>query len=869
MWEFCRKHDGAISVFLILILIPTLLFAGVVVDGVRIYGSKNMISGAGDLAMNGALAGYDGDLNDAYGLIAMSKTPEELNSNLQDYFEATLTANGLTPQDFSKALINLELLEESFRASGMENTEIYQTEVMKQEILEYMKYRAPVTFVNRAVISKLDQFKGIDKEKEAVDSQLEFESELADLQEDFDKLLELVEEHTNIYRNIPSTADISRQMQKTKDNYTRMCMLAIGYKRLSGCSEAERGDLRGLIERYNDAADGCAEGIEGFADLLKMKKLDNGIENPRSLLKGLDKKSEEYKEISSELDDYDSNTRMWKENTAKILDEYEKLSSETIEEIHRIHAYAVAGYTTAESIEIKFTEMMQELENCKNLYGDWKGAISELPESSEAKSKMSEQAKDYESFFAQDNTEEFSRMIENNKQYYKQVKNQLEEMRFAGKQAVETRPKAVIDTVSSGAESSVNTQADLSSRAKSIFTENWQGPYKISTELKKEDIETTEFVKYLREELCKPDTTSDKKKSKEKAKEWDSDIGKMLKEYKTLFTTDDIARKNLQTLSKGELPTNWLSAAAVETKKNSVTVEGGMSGKKERNNISSSARNAMNTNNSSLSALSGLADAIQYGAESVYMTEYVMGMLSYYTVHLDEEGNVIQNPLSLSNDSLKNHQLYRAEVEYVIWGDPDVVDNVTKTKAMIFAIQFVCNTIFVFTDSTLTSDASSIANLFPVGVLGRAAIKAALLSAVSLIETTQDLNQLVKGEAVDLKKDKNNWETWIIKRGGGGNKQHGATALKYEDYLWMMTCMQLLIPSKQAGILARTADCIELNRTNGRNNPENSLKYRYTMVKLSADVRTDTFFLQKVGEQNGTPVDKNTFVIHYKGVQGY
>lgn len=79
MLKFCRKHDGAISIFLSLILIPTLLFAGVVVDGARIYGSKNMISGAGDLAMNGALAGYDGSLNDAYGLIAMSKTPEELS----------------------------------------------------------------------------------------------------------------------------------------------------------------------------------------------------------------------------------------------------------------------------------------------------------------------------------------------------------------------------------------------------------------------------------------------------------------------------------------------------------------------------------------------------------------------------------------------------------------------------------------------------------------------------------------------------------------------------------------------------------------------------------------------------------------------
>ena len=292
-----------------------------------------------------------------------------------------------------------------------------------------------------------------------------------------------------------------------------------------------------------------------------------------------------------------------------------------------------------------------------------------------------------------------------------------------------------------------------------------------------------------------------------------------------------------------------------------------MSDKNNRKEISNSAKDAMKNDNSSLELLSGLADMIQGGAEAVYMTEYVMGMLSYYSVSWDGEGNEIKDPLSLSNSCLKDHLIYRAEVEYVIWGDSDSRDNVVKTKAMLFAIQFVSNAFFAFTNSTLATDAARIAGFFPVGVLGRAAIKAALLAVVSLIETTDDVIQLTKGEAVDLLKDKNNWETWIWTKGGSGDKEHGATAVKYEDYLWLLTCIQLLIPSKQAGILARTADCIEINRTKG--NVENSLKTRYTMVKLSADVRTDTFFLQKVGEQMGTPVDENTFVIHYKGIQGY
>ena len=46
MSNFCRKHDGAVAVFLTLILIPTFIFSGVMIDGSRILASKNLVSGA-------------------------------------------------------------------------------------------------------------------------------------------------------------------------------------------------------------------------------------------------------------------------------------------------------------------------------------------------------------------------------------------------------------------------------------------------------------------------------------------------------------------------------------------------------------------------------------------------------------------------------------------------------------------------------------------------------------------------------------------------------------------------------------------------------------------------------------------------------
>lgn len=868
MWNFCRKYDGAISVFLTLILIPTLLFGGVIIDGVRIYGSKNIISGAGELAMNGALANYDGSLNDAYGLIACASTEDELRENMLNYFEASLNANGLTTEDFNKALINLELVGESLNAYGVDGTQIWQTEVMKQEILEYMKYRAPVTFINRAVLDKLSGFEGIDKKKEAVDSQINFESELAELQEDFDELLELVDVHTNVYMNIGTNAQISAMMQRTKDNYERMCLLRIGYFRLTNCVEAIAGETYGLMKRFNDTAGNCSSGIDGFSALLEMEKLDSGMDDPDSVVDGYEKGTDEYIERAAELRLYYENLEMWGERIEEIYEEYRELCDGTWSEISKTYELAVQGCNSAAGIEEKMAEMKREMEKCRNLYEDWNAAISDMPDCDE-KREMSDQASKYEAFFSRDNTDDFSQRISSNKEYYEQVKTDLEKMAFGGKRVAVTPPEGIIDPLAQGATSGIHTNEGLSTAAKTLCEGNglYNWPYKLSTSSEKMDIESTDFVKYLREELCKGKESGDKGRSKEEADNWNSDIAEMIEEYKTLFLSDDVVDTNIYDL--GELPSNWLTLVGTSGDASQSEITGNMSDKKGRKQASDSARNALNTNNSTLSVLSGLADAIQNGMEAVYMTEYVLGMFSYYTVNIDQDGNVIENPLSLSRDELKEHQIYRSEVEYVIWGAPNARDNVTRTKAMIFAIQFVCNAIFAFTNSTLKQDAAMIADLFPVGALGRAAIKAALLSVVALIETTQDLKQLTQeGEAVDLWKTKDNWETWILTRGHTGKPSHGATALRYDDYLWVLTCVQLLGKNTQPGVLARTADCIELNQTNGKEDADKSLHERYTMVFLSAEVTTETTFLQKAGSGSGQ-TGKRTYTIPYKGLLGY
>lgn len=868
MLEFCRKHDGAISVFLTLILVPTLMFGGIIVDGVRIFGSKNIISGAGGLAMNGALANYDGSLNDAYGLIAMAKTPEELQSNIQDYFEASLNANGLTTEDFSKALIQLQLMEESFSANAVDGTQIYETAVMKQEVLEYMKYRAPVTLVSRGIVDKLDQFKNLEKEKEAVDSQIKFESELEDLQDKFDGLLDEVEKQKEVYEKIKSNGQISSQMQKTKDSYERMLLLGIAYSRLNGCQEAIEGELLGLLKTYNDTADGCGQGVDGFEALLKMKKLEKGMTGSLDdLLKGLDPESEEYKEISSEINQYNSNAEMWAEQVLDIKNEYETLSSVTKKEITAIYDDAKKGYDSAVSAQEKLAELKEKLDKCSELYQTWKGKVAALPSGSTYKAPMQEEVDTpvYQTLFDDKGSDEFSEKLENNKNYYEKVYQQLEALSFAGKQAVKIEGKNAVNPVAQSVSGNVNTQGELSTTAKNNFTANWAGSYRLDTGgLDKVSLEDTEFVKFLRENAKSKKEKGDPAQKDSNVKKWNEKLDEALEEYKTLLTSDDIEKIDILNKAGRDLPSVWLAASGKQRAESAAGISGNMSDKNNRKSVSQSASNAMNTNNSTLSLFSSAADMLMDAAENVCITEYVMGMLSYYTVNRDASGNEIADPLSLSNMPLKEHEIYRAEVEYVIWGSEDSRDNVTKTKALIYAVQFVSNAIYAFTNKTLTRDAKIIAAFFPVGPLAKTAIKAALLSVVAIIETTQDLNQLVKGEAVPLVKSGGGWETWLIQREAKGN---GKLSMRYDDYLWILVFVNTFVRGQS--ILARTADCIEINRTNFGENEDKSLKEMYTMLQIKADVKTDTFFIQRIAVQNSLNYDENAFVIHYNGMQGY
>jgi len=105
---FYNKH-GSLTIFMSLILTVVIIFTTVLVDGGRIILAGNIVSGAGDMALNAGLTYYNSVLQDTYGLFAISKNMTELRNNLEVYFDATLKSNGLHDQGLVKELVDIAL----------------------------------------------------------------------------------------------------------------------------------------------------------------------------------------------------------------------------------------------------------------------------------------------------------------------------------------------------------------------------------------------------------------------------------------------------------------------------------------------------------------------------------------------------------------------------------------------------------------------------------------------------------------------------------------------------------------------------------------------------------------------------------------
>ncbi|MDO5407851.1 MAG: DUF5702 domain-containing protein [Eubacteriales bacterium] len=93
-----KRTRGAISIFLVMIIVPTMLLSAVLIDGSRMASARAITQEATDLAAASALSAYNQELKDTYGLFAI-QDPEQVETIYKESLSATLMASGLSDDE--------------------------------------------------------------------------------------------------------------------------------------------------------------------------------------------------------------------------------------------------------------------------------------------------------------------------------------------------------------------------------------------------------------------------------------------------------------------------------------------------------------------------------------------------------------------------------------------------------------------------------------------------------------------------------------------------------------------------------------------------------------------------------------------------
>lgn len=162
-----RKRRGAISIFLVMILIPTMLFTAVLIDGSRLSSAKAITQEAADLAAMSVLASYNQELKDEFGLFAI-KDSSRVEAVYKESLNATLLAYGMSgTEEYSDRI--WEILKSTvgmgnpykgetflnlydFSEDGCTVSPEYslaQWQVLENQMVEYSKFRGLYVMADR------------------------------------------------------------------------------------------------------------------------------------------------------------------------------------------------------------------------------------------------------------------------------------------------------------------------------------------------------------------------------------------------------------------------------------------------------------------------------------------------------------------------------------------------------------------------------------------------------------------------------------------------------------------------------------------------------------------------------------------------
>lgn len=835
---FCGKNRGAISVFLTLILVPVLIFSGIIVDISRLYAAKTVISGAGDLTMNAALARYDKQLKDSYGLITMADDPSSpsMKTYLEQSFLESCNASALkdTKSTDLHSMIQLELGTEGVEVQGVKNSSLADTQVLQQQILEYMKFRAPVYMVSD-ILEKFKKMplKNMNEKKDYIEAKTDYAKKAKELGEPSENAKTAVDAHSAAIQGVQGMASeiseamnilvqqsvfylASESLQKYLDNEA---LAPVGSGQIS--SAVIRQNLAGAI--VWDRSETVFDEIR-YADLVAAVSL---LQNSGIVEQAMNN-DESF--TQDEWNAYVNIDTVIQQSIANLKSIYEDAEKDYINKIENYKSELQTmintgneGITQLQKLEDVWVNKVQPAEKACQERKD------ALQSKGEDISELNELEEEENIKINTDDLEDMLNCLERNTEEAEGLLEEAEKMiqvtdHIKSAQINSTEACSIFER---GAAAAVNTFWDDNAN----FGMPLQGNYYYT-----DPKECNFYKEYLSKVGTKSEDETEqnaKDQKKQDAEDAQGEYDQILEGLNALGK-----EKNLKDFSGLSYPDEFPSGQ----NKIGSDIQSAQTVKKL--NLDSDDT-TVNDGAGSLSAitelLKGLDNLSGELLERAYLMEYMSEMFNCMTTK--------ENDVSLSNDKLNSHYIYNGEIEYLLYGNESTIVNKTEATAVLYSLRLAINSAYVFFDKTLNAEANSIASgisaatgqawLYPI-------IKYSYLFCCAVVYSGQDLSSLMKGDEVAV---------W---------RANDKVKLNYKEYLKLFLLVSMISENNEKKLLVRTADCIQLNT--GK-----SLSSKYTMLTLRADVKAETTFLPKVpallGRSNSDEESQKT--IKYQGILGY
>lgn len=835
---FIGKDRGAISVFLTLILVPVLIFSGIIVDISRLYASKTVVSGAGDLTMNAALARYDKKLKDSYGLMAMADEPSSpsVKEQLEQIFKESCNASALKDVNSENlhSMIQLDLGENGIEASGVKNSSLADTQVLQQQIMEYMKYRAPVYMV----VDILEKFRkmplqNMNEKNNYIKAKADYAKKVKKLGSPSEKAKEAIDSHSGAIESVKNMVD---DLDNLKNTYRQSTIFYIAAESLQeyldnqALAPAGDGQISSEVIRENLAGAVVWERSQTTFDEYKYADLIAAI----SLLQN----SEIVEQAMSEDESFTEDEWNVYTNIGVIV-------QQSISNMYAIYAENAQAYKQGignykSEIQTIIDTGNKGIKQLEKLESVWLNKVKPAEEvCQERKEVLQSKGEDIselnlieEEETIKINTDDLEDMVSCLEVNVEAARGLLNE---AG--ALELVTSGVEATHLYGTESSWISDQGAQAAVETFWNNNDEFGMNVQSDYYYSDPkERTFYQEYLSKIGIENDDTEDKNAKEEKKREAEE----AQEEYdKILETLNSLEKeKNLQDFSGISYPSEFPSGIS----KTGADINSAQTVHKVKLDNDDTT---LDSGTGSLSAVSELIKGLDNISgellERAYLMEYMSEMFNCLTTE--------ENETSLSGDKLNDHYIYNGEVEYILYGNSSTVVNKAQAAGVLYSLRLAINSVYVFFDKELNATADSIASgissatgqvwLYPI-------IKYSYLFCCAVVYSGEDLSNLVKGEAVAVWRSKDK------------------VKLTYKEYMKLFLLITMVSSKNEQKLLVRTGDCIQLNT--GK-----KLSSKYTMLTLKADVKSTTTFLPNVpaflGRSNSEEDGKK--IIKYCGILGY